>query len=264
MKREVERLAPEEQRRLAGLERQIDLGMQTFLVVGNALAEVRDRRLHRSTFDSFEAYCSKRWSLSRSRAYELMDAAEVVSGIPDMRLRPSNASQAGALAAAPPEERADVMAAVAEKGKPTAAAIAAEVAERHPTPSVEDDPPFEVCERCDEVEGPGFSGGVCQDCWENQGNAEAERGAQPRTKPPQPRTKPLRAQPEVQESDRLSKPLVLLTKAIKDMPDVADLLTLDPGTLESYDVVAVRIARWSAEWTEARKATTGLRLVKES
>lgn len=124
-------LIPQEQARLEHLEQEIEAGIKTFLTVGNALAEVRESRLYRSRYETFESYCSCRWSLSRSRAYQMIEAAEVVSTIVDTGApAPTNEGQARALAAAPPEERADVMTAVAEKGKPTAAAITEEIEAR--------------------------------------------------------------------------------------------------------------------------------------
>lgn len=154
-------MTPLETRRLVELEQVIDAGMHTFLTVGNALAEVRNGRLYREHFDTFEFYCSCRWALSRSRAYEMMAAAEVVSAMADTGGPvPVNERQARALAAVPPEERADVMAAVAAKGKPTAAAIAEEAKQRRPQPEPEPAAPAPVAVPA----GPASVVWVCGDC----------------------------------------------------------------------------------------------------
>jgi hypothetical protein len=84
--REQDWLNGSERDRLRMLEAAIDAGARAFVVMGTALAEIRDSRLYRENFDTFEAYCKAKWDLSRSRSYELMDAAgiaERVSGIPD-------------------------------------------------------------------------------------------------------------------------------------------------------------------------------------
>ncbi len=63
--------------RLAVLEEVIDRGVQTFIDVGNALAEIRDSRLYRQSHGRFEDYLRERWDMSRSRGYQLIDAAGV-------------------------------------------------------------------------------------------------------------------------------------------------------------------------------------------
>jgi hypothetical protein len=123
---------------LADCEQRIERGLKTFIDVGQALAEIRDSRLYKGTHETFEDYCRERWNMSRPRAYELISAAEVVSGIPDTLPAPANAGQAAALAAVPEAERAGVWRDVVESGdKPTAAAIrkAAEARTQTPGPT---------------------------------------------------------------------------------------------------------------------------------
>lgn len=82
---ELERLAakglapPRPDRSLADCERVIERGLETFLEVGEALLEIRDRRLYRETHETFEAYSRERWGLTRKRAYDLAAAAEVAA-----------------------------------------------------------------------------------------------------------------------------------------------------------------------------------------
>jgi site-specific DNA-methyltransferase (adenine-specific) len=90
-------LTTREQRELERAERTIAKGLKSFLEVGLALKEIRDQRLYRQQFDTFEAYVSERWELSRTRAYELCAASEVVadlSAIADIRFLPENEAQA--------------------------------------------------------------------------------------------------------------------------------------------------------------------------
>lgn len=66
-----------DQERFAELERVIGAGMKTFMQVGEALAEVRDTKFYRlDGYATFEAYVFKKWGMSRSRAYQMIDASE--------------------------------------------------------------------------------------------------------------------------------------------------------------------------------------------
>lgn len=73
----VDTLPPAEADRLEHLEAVIDRGIQTFVEVGLALAEIRDRRLYRVEHCTFEDYCRERWGWSRQHAYRQIQAAEV-------------------------------------------------------------------------------------------------------------------------------------------------------------------------------------------
>jgi hypothetical protein len=66
--------------RLRELERIIETGFREFVRAGLALREIRDTRLYRSAspaYGTFEDYVEARWELTRSRAYQLIDAATV-------------------------------------------------------------------------------------------------------------------------------------------------------------------------------------------
>lgn len=124
-------LVPVEADRLARLEATIAAGLNTFVEVGNALAEVREARLYRATHDTFEAYCADRWQISRPRAYELMNAASAVSAMADTGAPlPTNERQARALA--PLKDDPAAMAQVMQQAgdKPTAAVLGTLVRER--------------------------------------------------------------------------------------------------------------------------------------
>ena len=76
-------LSSSEQSRLTVLERTVEEGLATFVEIGIALAEIRDRRLYRAAYRTFESYCRQRWALAASRARQLMLAAEVVKNLKD-------------------------------------------------------------------------------------------------------------------------------------------------------------------------------------
>lgn len=74
-------LALDERSRLQELEALIEKGIQTFVDVGNALLEIRDKRLYRAEYPSFEAYCTQRWGFQRAHAYRLMGAAQIARNV---------------------------------------------------------------------------------------------------------------------------------------------------------------------------------------
>jgi hypothetical protein len=65
-------LSAAEKARLHELERVVEKHLDGFLVVGKSLAEIRNLRLYRQHYPTFEAYLRERWALSRSRADELI------------------------------------------------------------------------------------------------------------------------------------------------------------------------------------------------
>lgn len=84
-------LTPAESATLARLEATIEKSVVT---VGKALAEIRDRRLYRDHYSTFENYVRTRWGHSRQWAHLQIKAAEVAAqlstpvDIPERVLRP--------------------------------------------------------------------------------------------------------------------------------------------------------------------------------
>lgn len=118
------------ERLLAHAERVIEDGLSTFMKVGKALTEIRDGRLYRAEYDTFEAYCEGRWQFTARRARQMMDAAEMGTMVPV-----SNERQARALAplADDPEAARAAWDEANEDGKPTAAKLAQAVQRRTTT-----------------------------------------------------------------------------------------------------------------------------------
>ena len=54
----------------------IGTGWHTFVQVGLALARIRDARLYRCDYDSFEAYCRAKWEYRQRQIYYLISAAQ--------------------------------------------------------------------------------------------------------------------------------------------------------------------------------------------
>src|SRR5687767_15929381 len=98
---EVETLPPltkAESKRLKDCEDIIERGLNTFYEVGTALAEIRDSRLYRIAYATFEDYCQERWGMSRRRGYELIAAAAVVDNVRNSaQIDPANEAQANEL-----------------------------------------------------------------------------------------------------------------------------------------------------------------------
>lgn len=63
---------------LAECEAVIQRSMDAFLDAGRALIRIRDQRLYKPRYQTFERYCQKRWNFSRQRSQQLMAAAEVI------------------------------------------------------------------------------------------------------------------------------------------------------------------------------------------
>jgi len=115
-------------RRLAELEKVINRGKKSFIEVGLALAEIRDLRLYRLTFKTFEGYCREKWGWGRQRAYQLIAASEAARILPDavnqnVNHGLQNERQARVIASVPEADRAEVLEAVVEAGPVTARAI---------------------------------------------------------------------------------------------------------------------------------------------
>lgn len=103
-------LAPDEQRALEQHEAVIARGLQTFLEVGEALASIRDDKLYRAGYATFDAYCRERWNIGRSRAYQLMGAAEIVREMStQVDNPPTTEREARAVAQAEPADRPRVL-----------------------------------------------------------------------------------------------------------------------------------------------------------
>jgi uncharacterized membrane protein len=74
-------LSTQETQYLAMLEATIKNGLGIFWKVGEALAEIRDRRLYRQEYPTFAEYCEKKWGFSDSRARQLITSSEVVRDV---------------------------------------------------------------------------------------------------------------------------------------------------------------------------------------
>ena len=71
-------LTETEQKRLQELEIIVKRGINSYWEVGKALTEIRDRRLYREKYATFEKYCREVWDLSKTHVNRQIGAAQVV------------------------------------------------------------------------------------------------------------------------------------------------------------------------------------------
>lgn len=91
---------------------------------GLALTRIRDEKLYREDYDSFEEYCQEKWGWGRQRAYQLIEAAEVKESLPkSVNNCLQNEAQARALAKVPEAKREEVLKEAEASGAVTASSI---------------------------------------------------------------------------------------------------------------------------------------------
>jgi phage N-6-adenine-methyltransferase len=113
--------------RLLECERVIERGLNTFVEVGAALLEIRDSRLYKDSYSTFEDYCRSRWGMSRIHAHRLIESAGVVENLLPMgNIVPASERQARPLVGLPQEQQFQVWQQVVEtapEGKITGAFV---------------------------------------------------------------------------------------------------------------------------------------------
>jgi hypothetical protein len=135
----VQHLTEAEVSQLAEHEQVIEHGVQTFYEVGRALLDIRNRRLYRENFGTFEDYCRDRWGMDKRYANRTIEAAALVTQMGPIGPIPRTESQARELVGLPAEDARDVYREATDRsnGHPTAATIREVRAEREPEPSPE-------------------------------------------------------------------------------------------------------------------------------
>lgn len=112
----MEVLNKDELNELERCEVVIKQGLQTFVEVGQALLTIRDKKLYRSSFRTFEEYCDVKWEIGRIYAFRLINAAEVISNLLPMgNILPQNERQTRPLETLEPEIQQQAWAAVVEQ-----------------------------------------------------------------------------------------------------------------------------------------------------
>jgi hypothetical protein len=141
-------LSNTEQDELEKHESVIERGLQTFYEVGYALSEIREQKLYRAAYATFEDYCRERWNMSRANANRLVQAAAIADNLAPMGAKPTSERQVRPLSKLPPDEQQEAWREAAERsgGKPTARVVGEVVQERTApaaAPEAESPPPPE-------------------------------------------------------------------------------------------------------------------------
>lgn len=140
-------------------EETISQGLKTFVEVGGALLSIRDGRLYRAGFGTFEDYCRDRWQISNEYARLNMRAAEVVMNLQKtptiVGVLPATESQARPLTRLEPEDQPIIWQRAVEtapNGKLTAAHVESVVKE-YKTPAITKLPDTTYEQLADELAG---------------------------------------------------------------------------------------------------------------
>lgn len=106
----------------------IQRGLSTFVEVGEALLKIRDNRLYRAEFGTFEDYCRERWGFTQQHATRLIRASEFIENISNEPIGslPKTESQIRPMTGLEPDDQRlawQLVTETAPKGKITAAHV---------------------------------------------------------------------------------------------------------------------------------------------
>jgi hypothetical protein len=93
-----------EARQLQECEAVIETGWHTFVEVGRALTIVREKRLYRDHYETFEAYCRTKWEFSKTHANRLIGAAQVVEVLTPLGVKIKREAQVRPLIGLDPQD----------------------------------------------------------------------------------------------------------------------------------------------------------------
>jgi len=111
----MEILNIEERNELERCEIVIKQGLETFVEVGTALMTIRNKKLYRFSFLTFEDYCRNRWGMARNYANKMISASEVISNISPLgTVVPTTERQARPLTQLEPEVQREAWSEVVE------------------------------------------------------------------------------------------------------------------------------------------------------
>jgi hypothetical protein len=100
----MEVISIDERNELERCEIVIKQGLETFVEVGTALMTIRNKKLYRFSFSTFEDYCRDRWGMARRTAYQYLQASEVIENVRNCaQTLPQTESQARPLTSLEPE-----------------------------------------------------------------------------------------------------------------------------------------------------------------
>ena len=98
----------EERNELERCEVVIKQGLKTFVEVGQALMLIREKKLYRAEFGTFEDYCQDKWQLGRRYVNQIVAASGVVGNLGAIAPKPKTETQARPLTKLEPELQSEV------------------------------------------------------------------------------------------------------------------------------------------------------------
>ena len=116
----TELLSIDERNELERCEVVIKQGLETFIEVGQALLTIREKRLYRLEFGTFEDYCRDRWAFGRRYVNQIIQATEVISNLGAMApILPQSERQARPLTQLQPEIQREAWKEVVQQAEQT-------------------------------------------------------------------------------------------------------------------------------------------------
>ena len=99
----MEELKTNEKQELQKHETTIKKGLNTFVEVGQALLEIRENKLYRIEYKSFEEYCQDKWHFTRMRVSQLINASLTIKNVNPGLQMPKNEKEVRPLTSLEPE-----------------------------------------------------------------------------------------------------------------------------------------------------------------
>lgn len=115
---------PTKNRTLKELKSVVDKNLNSTIECGMALREIRDRKLYLEECGTFEEFCRDNWGVSKGRAYQLIDSADVVESLPPEKSTMVDSERtARELKKVPAEKRPEVLDKAKASGKVTGKSV---------------------------------------------------------------------------------------------------------------------------------------------
>lgn len=117
---DTELLSIDERNELERCEVVIKQGLKIAIEVGQALSTIREKRLYRLEFSTFEDYCRDRWGMQRQYANRMIAASEAISNLVPMgTIIPQSERQARPLTQLHPEVQREAWKEVVQQAEQT-------------------------------------------------------------------------------------------------------------------------------------------------
>ena len=85
--------------------------------VGSSLLIIRDSRLYRASYSTFEDYCRTRWGMSKTHANRMIEATKVADNLTPMGVIPATERQVRSLASLPPDQQREAWTEATQKAE---------------------------------------------------------------------------------------------------------------------------------------------------